>query len=306
MNIRQKFTVAPIEWDLELEHLSSPFAIFEGALVQSVKDKLTKSSFDLWQPYVADDERSKLAEMSYAIVHAFIGESRSTALESQDLVRHAFHCLRIVRPTRARFVAIQYEQQEDGRPYVLRFTNPNVYVLNMPESEVLNRVRLRDLANLRKLMLAFVQVSASGPDNLHRAMGYYETGYSELREPRFQFLIWMMGLEAAYRPERTPIQDEEELKNKIMAEAGARDIYEDSAERDLYAVEPLLVGSLLEDMFSLRNELVHGGGIPAEFLQRQVRTTASGRTLNHIDLLRECASFVLRNRLLSQLAARLS
>ena len=305
MNLKQKFTIAPIEWDLELENLSKPFPIFESILVQSVKDKLTKSSFDLWQPYVAEDERSKLAEMSYALVHGFIGDSRSGALESQEQVRHAFHCLRIVRPTRARFIAIQYEQQEDGRPYVLRFTNPNVYVINMPESEVLNRVRLRDLANLRKLLPAFVKVSAGGTDNLLRAIGYYETGYSELREPRLQFLIWMMGVEAAYRPERSPIQDEEDLKHKIMADAGARDIYEDSAERDLYAVEPLLVGSLLEDMFSLRNELVHGGGIPAEFLHREVRKTASGRNLNHIDLLRECASFVLRNRLLSQLAARL-
>jgi hypothetical protein len=154
------------------------------------------------------------------------------------------------------------------------------------------------------LLPAFANVVAEGPDNLHRAIRYYEAGYSEVREPRLQFLVWMMGVEAAYRPERSPIQDEEELKSKIMAEAGVRDMYEDSAERDLYAVEPRLVGPLLEDMFALRNELVQGGGIPAEFLQREVRKTVSGRNLNHIDLLRECAAFVLRTRLLSQLAAR--
>jgi hypothetical protein len=306
MTSKQKFTIAPIDWDLELENLSKPFDVFNGATVQSVKDKLTKSSFDLWQPYVAEDERSKLAEMSFAVVHPFTSEgSRSDYLESQDLVRHVFHCLRVIRPTRARFVAIQYELEDDGRAYVLRFTNPNIYVINMPESEVLNRVRTRDLFQLRKLMPAFVKVSADGPHNLHRAMQYYEAGYAELREPRLQFLIWMMGVEAAFRPEKSPIQDEEELKNKIMAETGACDIYEDSAERDLYAVEPLLVGSLLEDMFSLRNELVHGGGIPDDFLRREVRKTVSGHNLNHIDLLRECASFVLRTRLLSQLSLRI-
>jgi hypothetical protein len=305
MNLKNKFTIAPIEWDLELENLTKPVVIFDGTMVQSVKDRLTKSSFDLWQPYVAEDERSRMAEISLALVHGYIAESRSGALESQEQVRQAFDCLRIIRPTRARFVAIQYEMQEDNRPYVLRFTNPNVYVINMPESEVLNKVRNRDLVQLRKLMPAFAKVSTDGPANLQRATRYYEAGYAEVREPRLQFLVWMMGVEAAYRPERSPIQDEEELKSKIMAEAGVRDLYEDSAERDLYAVEPLLVGPLLEDMFSLRNELVHGGGIPTEFLQREVRKTVSGRNLNHIDLLRECAAFVLRTRLLSQLAARL-
>lgn len=300
--MRQKFTITPIEWDIELENLSKPFAVFDGTSVESVKDRLTKASFDLWQRYVAEEERSKMADMSFALVHGYMSAgSRKNDLESQDLVRLAFVCLRLIRPTRARYVAIQYELEEDGRPYVLRFTNPNMIAINMPEPEVLNRVRMRDLSQLRKLMPAFAKVSEEGPDNLRRAIGYFETGYAEVREPLVQFLVWMMGIEAAFQRDQDPIQEEDELKHKILSELGARDIYEDSAERDIYAVEPLLVSSLLEDMFNLRNHLVRGRWIPEEFLQREARKSITGRNLNHTDLLRECASFVLRSRLLSQL-----
>src|SRR5260370_12872559 len=78
---RQKFTIAPIEGDHNLEELTKPFAIFPGTSVESVKDKFSKTSFDLWQRYVAEDERSKLADMSFALVTAFKSEHRSETVE---------------------------------------------------------------------------------------------------------------------------------------------------------------------------------------------------------------------------------
>jgi len=303
---RQKFTIAPIEGDHNLEELTKPFAIFPGTSVESVKDKFSKTSFDLWQRYVAEDERSKLADMSFALVHAFKSEqvAEKSELESQDLVQQVFVCLRIIRPTRARFVAIQYELQEDGKPYVLRFTHPDVSMINVPESEVLNRVRMRDLTELRRVMPAFTRMYKSGPPSIRRAIRYYEAGYSEVRDPILQFLVWMMGIQAAFQGDRIPTQSQEKLKKEIEAEYGARDIYEDSTERDLYASEPLLVGSLLDDMFSLHDQFVHGAWIPDDFLNPKVRQSTSGQSVNRAEVLRECASFLLRTRLLSALDRR--
>jgi len=300
---RQKFTIAPIEWDLNLEELTKPFAIFSGTSVESVKDKFSKTSFDLWQRYVAEEERSKLADMAYGLVHGFKSEqvAEKSELESQDLVHQAFVCLRIIRPTRARFVAVQYELQEDGKPYVLRFTHPDGNVVNVPESESLNRVRMRDLMDLRKLMPGFVRMYKSGPSSIRRAIRYYEAGYSEVRDPMLQFLVWMMGIQAAFQGDRIPTQTQEKLKQEIESEFGARDIYEDSTERDLYASEPLLVGSLLDDMFTLHDQFVHGAWIPDDFLNPKIRQSSSGQSVNRAEILRECASFLLRTRLHSAL-----
>lgn len=300
---RQKFTIAPIEWDQNLDDLNKPFSVFSGTTVESVKDKFSKTSFDLWSRYVAEEERSKLADMSFALVHGFKSEQvgEKSDLESQDLIQQMFICLRIIRPTRARFVAIQYELQEDGKPYVLRFTHPDVNAINVPESEVLNRVRMRDLTELRRLMPAFIRMYKSGPSSIRRAIRYYEAGYSEVRDPILQFLVWMMGIQAAFQGDRIPVQTQEKLKKEIDSEYGARDVYEDSTERDLYASEPLLVGTLLDDMFSLHDQFVHGAWIPDDFLNPKVRQATTGQSINRAEALRECASFLLRTRLLSAL-----
>src|SRR5260370_2499695 len=87
---RQKFTIAPIEGDHNLEELTKPFAIFPGTSVESAKDKFSKTSFDLWQRYVAEDERSKLADMSFQLFHAFKSAqlAENSAHDSQDFVQH--------------------------------------------------------------------------------------------------------------------------------------------------------------------------------------------------------------------------
>src|SRR5260370_40082442 len=123
---RQKFTIAPIEGDHNLEELTKPFAIFPGTSVESVKDKFSKTSFDLWQRYVAEDERSKLADMSFALVHAFKSEqvAENSDLESQELVQQLFVCLRIILPTRARLVDSQSQLQKTVNPYSLPLTHP--------------------------------------------------------------------------------------------------------------------------------------------------------------------------------------
>jgi hypothetical protein len=304
MNLKQKFTIAPIEWDIGLESLTKSFPIFSGASVESMRDKLTKASFDLWQRYVAEEERSKLEDISFALVHGFKSELEAgeSEFQSEALVHQLFVCLRIIRPTRARFLTIQYELEENGKPYVLKFTHPDVNVINVPESEILNRVRMRDLLELRKLMPAFASVFVSGPAHVWRAIRYYEAGYADVRDPVLQFMVWMMGIEAAFQGDRLSIRSEEDLKNEINLELGARDIYEDSAEREVYDLEPLLVNSLLDDLFSLRNDFVHGAWIPDSFLNHQVRLSIAGQSLNRADVLRECASFLLRTRLLSQLS----
>jgi len=240
-----------------------------------------------------------------ALVHRFYGSfgTGREEEESKNLLQKLFIGLRIVKPTRLPFSVIQYRLTPTGVD-VFSFTHPqDPLMMNLPESEVLNHLDVRDLELLRTVAPTFLHLIDKGPSNLRRTIRYYETGYSNIHEPELQFVVWMMGIEALFSNGDEPSRPEQ-IKQRIIDTIGQEtDIYKDFKNRDLYAPDPLRVSEVLDSMFEMRNRLVHGSWVPADWFHKTIRQSISSQSLTLADILREAASFILRNGLLRTVLA---
>jgi hypothetical protein len=292
----EKYSAVPIYLDFE-ENPTLPFRISDDVSVISLKDQLKPKEFTLWEALASKDAIKPFTQIDLALVHRFYSSEHLGRKEedSKSLLHKMFVCLRIIRPTRTAFAVVQYRKGEGETIHVQGFSvPPDPVILNLPESEVLNRLRVSDLALLGKIGPGFVTISENGPDNLRRAIRYYETGYSEIREADLQFTVWMMGIEALF----SGGQDESEpetIKGRIIETIGAEtDIYHEFEDRYLYATNPIRVKDVLDEMFRLRNRLIHGAWVPEDWFKRKMRNSISGEALTVADILREAASFILR------------
>jgi hypothetical protein len=308
MSLVEKCTIAPLYLDPFSDPPPVPFSVTGDVSFDAVKGILEPANFALWEGHVSKQVLKTLSKIDYALVHRFFsspylqGEPEES---SKDLVHQLFVCLRIVKPTRTPFFVVQYQVVDGGqKKEVFSFIEPQDDLsLNLPESEVLNHLNITDLRTLRELADPFLKVQKAGIGYFRRAIRYYETGYVSFREADLQLTVWMMGIEALFSYGEEPCAVNT-IKKRIADVVGLdTDIYSEFEQRDLYVSKAVKVGEVLDDMFELRNRLVHGAWIPQSWFDRKVRMAISGGPLTIADVVREAASFILRtgirNRLLN-------
>jgi hypothetical protein len=225
--------------------------------------------------------------------------------DSKELLGKAFACLRVVKPTRTPFSVVQCRIKQDGGFDVLGFTSPaNALPINLPRSEILNDINEGDLEQLRRMWPRYRIIRESGPEHLRRATRYYETGYSDLRAGDLQFTTWVMGTEALYAEDEEPFSVGA-LKERILRDIDPdTDIYE-GHYRSSANLSPVRLGQILDNLFDLRNRLVHGAWAPKTWFEKTVRIDITGTPVSLPDALREAASFILRTGLQKELLAGL-
>jgi hypothetical protein len=275
--------------------LHLPFALGD-IRIDSVEGLLKADLFSVWRELISNDSIELFEHAKLAFVHVFqsahvVGKDEE---DSKDLLQKAFLCLRVVKPTRARFSAVQYRKTKNGGIDVFSVVWPALTRMNMPESEVLNHVNVRDIQELKLLWPPYSSVRESGPSHLRRATRYYETGYDALWDADLQFTTWLMGIEALYSDGDEPCTLNT-IKSRIVESVGPNtDIYTEFEGRSLYAPNPVFVKDILDDMFELRDRFIHGAWTPKSWLDKPKRNAISGGLLNWPDVLREAASFILR------------
>jgi len=308
----EKTTVVPIYytvWNSPLlvppPSVELPLDITEGVTLENMEGIISGRNFELWKEHISTQDRKGLAYISVCLVNRFKSHVHVGLLEqeSQRLLYKVFTCLRIVKPTRSPYRMVQFKE-ESGGVDVFRFTHPDRREVNVPDAETLNVINPKDIYLLRKVITPFLNVTKDGPDNLRRAMRLFEEGYSEVYDPALQLLVWVMGIEAAFASGGKPLR-REVLLQAIEREVGFdRNIYEDSGDRGFTEVpSPLTVRDAIQDLFDLRNHLVHGGWIEKDWAGGKARRSISGETVLYADVLRETASFILRKSILSFLTA---
>lgn len=299
-----KQTIAPLDAVDWRTGLKLPVPITPGLNIEDVTGRLRPENFELWRDYLSKDDRDRMPSARIAIVHRFASAEHLGREEeaSKVLVERVFKCLRIVKPTKMRFSAVQYKLERD-RVDVFRFTHPTNLPLVVPDAEVLNRVNASDFQKLRGLLPLYLRVIDDGPAHLQRAIGYFEASYSFIPDPVLQFLTWMMGIEAIASPEEAPKRQADvirELQNLVNLE---ENIYEDSQLSEYQMVPTVSLSSVIEDLFKLRNHLVHGGWVPQEWGRPITRTNLSGHIVEYADVLREAATVALRKSITASLQA---
>lgn len=297
-----KVTIAPLDY-VKVGMVKTPVLITDGVSLEDVSGQLRPQHFDLWRDYLSQEDRRSMPNVRYALVHRFNspGHVGRQEEESKDLVYRTFLCLRLIRPTRSRYSAIQFKQAGPDSIDVFSFTHPSKIPIYIPDSEVLNHFSDADFSNLRRLIGPFLQVAKHGPENLRRAIRYYESGYSSVFDPAIQVMVWTMGLEAvvATSDEIPSRRDLLERINELVA--FDRDIYEDSPLTEFEPTPVVQVKAVIYDLLSLRSRLSHGGWFPAAWEHKLTRKSIDGRVVSYFEILRETASFLLRNAICNRL-----
>jgi hypothetical protein len=148
MEVSEKCSITPFfSGGLDEENIRLPFML-AGISVESVKGLLTAGHFSLWSNYVPKETLAFFEKTNVALVHRFtsaygMGKDEE---DSKELLHKAFACLRVVKATRTPFSAVQYRTTTDAAIDVFSFVPPaNTLTMNLPRSEILNQITLRDL-----------------------------------------------------------------------------------------------------------------------------------------------------------------
>jgi hypothetical protein len=302
----RKATFIPIDhvnWQLELQH---PFQVFESLHFENVKDVLKPELFTLWREMISQRDRDLLSSMRFALVHRFesSGHIGREEAESDDFAFKVFLCLLLIKPTKSSFQRVQVKYLENGELEVFSFSHPTIPWPNIPESESLNVVELGDIQRLRSLLPAFLSLAADGPENIRRAIRHFNVGYSELRDPTTQIVVWTMGIEALFADEQKPPLSPSALADRIGESIGLEtDIYDLSPMREYIGDKRFGVGDLLNDLLTLRDRFVHGQWTPPGWKTKTGRNGLGG-PIYYADVLREVAAFILRRGILNYLENR--
>src|SRR6266481_717214 len=301
MSTYNKMTIVPLHYCDQ--RLTVPIGVGTDLTVENVEGILRPEHFDLWSDYVPKKQREDLSSTEIGIVHRFSSKEHigKAEADSQDKAFKAFIFLRLIRPTRELYSNIQLTLK-DGQPDVFSFAHPFPVTPNAPNLQVFNTYHQGHLERLVRQLPKFLQFATPPPLYRIRAVRFFEAGYSQVTDPLLQFITWMMGIESLLSEDRGPVA-RPALVRRIEEKIGSEtDIYSE-AEVDLFPDRPtpLSVGEILPDMLTLRNRAVHGIRVPSRFNDRRTTSPATREAVHYVDVLREGASFVLRNLALKEI-----
>lgn len=301
MAIYDKMTMLPLHYcDARL---IVPIGIGTDLTVENVEGILRPENFDLWSDYISKKEREDISSAKIGIVHRFSSEDHIGRAEadSQDKVFRTFIFLRLIRPTREQFSNIQLSLKS-GQPDVFSLAQQAPVTPNVPNLQMFNTFHQEHLEQLVRQLPKFLRFATPPPLYKIRAVRLFEAGYSQVTDPLLQFVTWMMGIESFLSEDAGPVESTA-LIRKIERQIGSTtDIYSE-AEHDLFAdrPRPLTIGEILPDMLKLRNVAVHGAAVPPSFDDRTTISPATREEIHYVDVLREGASFILRNLALKKI-----
>jgi hypothetical protein len=199
---------------------------------------------------------------------------------------------------------LQARVLDTGGFEVFSVTHPRNVALNIPDIETTNLITPSDLQLFGRLIQPFLEVSENGPENIRRAVRYFEEGYSQTPDPIVQIILWTAGIESVFSERDEPFSGPQSLDRIHQLVSPQLDIYEGSPQREFVELPRSTVGELLPDLFRLRNRLVHGGWLPEEWKSGSARPSLSQAIIPYADVLREAASFTLRKAIIARLLGR--
>jgi hypothetical protein len=191
--------IVPVDWGLSAPQ-PIPILFSEQVFLESIGNMLTPSNFDLWRENLSENQRKQITAAKIAFIHRFdsMGHLGRIEQDSKSLLDKVSACLRIIRPTRSRFQTIQLRFLPDGNTDVFRFTHPQDTLPNVPQSDVLNTIRSKDIRMLQVLIEKFCRLPETGPDHIMRAIRYYLVAYSDIDDPIAQIMMGSSKMDCGF------------------------------------------------------------------------------------------------------------
>lgn len=279
-----------------------PFPIIEGVTVEDVTSMFSRDTFAWVRSELGRHDVEELQSVDYAIVHRYetndAAEGGNDDMGSGKLVRNLVACLRLIRPTRQRTSLMRGTLGQDGKINVQHFEHP-IELLEVPEVQKLFSLRTIDLLLLRELAPGFLTAMENEFWKFRMAVEFHEAGHFQDWYWKARYSLWCSALEALFTSQTREHRGSLVAKERIKWFLGENtSIYDPGDIPDFVLPQPnISVGSVVDDMYRVRNLIAHGDKIPDEFFQRKLRAGV-GAELSVLQVLIEAASFVIRKSLL--------
>jgi hypothetical protein len=294
-----------------------PFDIAEGVRIEDVSELIRPDTFKLVEQRAGSDEVEALQRTRYALVHRFDAETTFRKGEiisaedyiqgSEQLVRKVAACLRLIRPMRQSSSFMRGNVRSDGTFDVESWQSP-ANLMEVPEIQKLFQLRNRDANDLRTYTPAFLRAMDGNIWKFKMAVQFHELGHwadeGELLKSRY--LLWASAIESIFTSHHINHQGSKVATARIRWLLGDKtSIYGPGEISDLLTDPKITVGSVVDDMYKVRNYIAHGDRIPDRYMLNIVRDSF-GSSVFAYAMLFEAQSFIIRASLLKILREGLS
>src|SRR5581483_9450988 len=293
-----------------------PFEIVPGVCIEDVSKCIREDEFKYVEKNLGSRAVGDLKDVHYALVHRFDGQAtfESSGMipehkhveNSEVMLRNLNACLRLIRPMRQTVSHMTGTFREDGTFNISSF-NSSIEMMEVPQVHKLFLLRDQDADDLRTYAPLFLN-AMKGCWKFMMAAQYHELGYWQLDQFRkSRYMLWSSAIESIYTTQDRQHRGGVVGKARIKWFLGENtSIYDDGDIPDTLEQPdpPITIGNVVDDLYSVRNILAHGGRI----LDKYGETLRQGLNgpLTIYDVLFEAQSFIIRKSLLKILRERLT
>jgi hypothetical protein len=300
----EKLTLYPVHGiapnfveDLPFDVSVLPASIVPGVTLEEIpRGFFTPDTFTIFREQIAARTIESFTDIRYALVHRFRGSFGTGEVETQSmfLVRTLSALLRIVRPMRQRFFAIQGTLRNDGKFEVGPFDHPEDYV-ELPEAHKLFHFRNQDLSTFQRLAGSFLRVMNGEYWPIRLAVQFHDLGYyTYQRYWKLSWFSWIAGIESLYTETDDEHAGQLVIKERLKRLVGTdTPVYEPGDVPSFLTQPEQTVAGVVDAIYELRNYVMHGQRVPEVFYIQDGRQGVEG-PLRRVEELLEALSFLLR------------
>lgn len=282
-----------------------PFEIVEDVRIEDISGLFPKDTFDLFTERLGKDRLEDLKGVHFALVHRYpdpLGYPQEQ--QSDEKVQMCAACLRLIRPMRQTVLSMRGRIQ-NGMFDVSHFELPAANLVEVPEVQKLFQLRNRDADDLRAYAPEFLRGMRGEFWKFRMAVQFHQLGHFQALDWKARFLLWCSAIESIYTSRHW------EHKGSLVAASRIRwflgegtSIYAPGDISSLLSDPRITVGSIVRDLYTLRNYVAHGDRIPDQFFTETQRAGFNGG-ISKIEVILEAASFIIRASLLKILREHL-
>jgi hypothetical protein len=278
-----------------------PFSILPNVSVEDVSPLITENTFDWAKSTLKAEDLKTLKSVRYAIVYRYQTQNSFYGDEDVDAeiyITNIAACLRLIRPMRQNALVAQGHTTADGTLDVGHFDHP-INLMEVPFVQKLFHLHNEDLDLLHLLIQPYLKAMTGEYWKFRMAMQYHDAGHWEDKFWKPRFTLWVSGVEALFATDDTNHGGRLVTSERVKYFLGAdTNIYDQGDIPSYLPQAKFTVSEIIEDIYRLRNYIVHGEQVPAHYRAKGREGVSFTDEINRVDVLFEGLSFILRKSLL--------